>query len=267
MKVTAVLIIVVLMISACSQETNEITILAEGAYCLPYTPVGQSVYDTEWTGEYPAIESLGDNFKTATFGMGCFWGPAAEFAMVEGVIRTRVGYTGGDSLTPSYDNLDNHIEVIEVDYNPSLISYEQLIQKYFELYNGTERPYSLRVKSVIFYRSDDEYEIASKVKADYVHSIKQGVYTEIDPIDVFFLAEDKHQLSYLKQEISLYNEIKQIFPNNNQELLSILASKLNGIIAGYGSEGQISDILSKSALSEASINRVMDILSNRNEHQ
>lgn len=262
MKTLASLIIVAMMaLGACTPQTQtfENITIHEGEYCLPYSPQGQSVYNAEWTGEFPVIEEQGKNFKTATFGMGCFWGPSAEFAMVDGVIRTRVGYTGGKSTMPSYDDLGNHIEVIEVDYNPAVITYEGLVKAYFEYYDATVRPYSQRVKSVVFYRTNKEKRIASNIKAQVSKQVNQALFTEIDPVDVFYLAESEHQLSYLKKETSLYGEITQIFPDEELQLLSVLASKLNGIIAGFGSEEQVLLVLKDSGLSTASMNRVKEI--------
>lgn len=264
-KATLLALCLILLLSGCAPAPS-ITApetAATGAYCLPYTPKGQSVYDSSWTGEYPAIESTSKNYETATFGLGCFWGPAAEFAVIDGVLRTRVGYTGGDSLTPSYENLGNHIEVIEVDYDPAVISYRQLIEAYFSLYDATVRPYSQRVKSMIYYRTEDEKQIANTVKEEVFKRVGSPLYTEIDPLGVFYLAEDRHQLYYLKQEPSLYREITEIFPTEKVQLLSVLASKLNGFIAGYGTAPDLDKVLSQSGLSEASLARMTYILTNR----
>ncbi len=249
-----------------SQESltyNTMVDTTEAAYCLPYTPQGQVVYDSEWTGEYPAIELYDKEYKTATFGMGCFWGPAAEYATIEGVLRTRVGYTGGSLTTPTYESLGNHSEVFEVDYDPDIVSYEDLIHYYFQNFDTRTRPFSLRVNSIIYYRNDSEKMTAQSIKEGYESDYGAGLYAKIDKLDVFYLAEDRHQLSYLKSEISLYNEIRMIYPTSDKQLLSILASKLNGYIAGYGSKENLNQILDQSGLSEPSINRINDIVAVR----
>ena len=237
---------------------------AEGEVCLPYSPEGSVVYNSEWSGTYPLIEAFDKPFKTVTLAMGCFWGPAAEYATVNGVLRTRVGYSGGDLTTPSYNNLGNHIEVFEVDYDPEVISYEQLVELYFVFYDATMRPISLRVKPVIYYRTEEVYNVASRIKQSIEAASSEGIFAVIEPFDIFYLAENKHQLSYLKQESSLYDEITQIFQDEDQLLLSILASKLNGFIPGYGDPNELALILKDSGLSDPSLNRIETILKSYN---
>lgn len=233
---------------------------AKGEVCLPYTPQGSVIYNSEWSGSYPSIESYDKPFNTMTLAMGCFWGPAAEYATVEGVLRTRVGYSGGDLTTPSYNDLGNHIEVFEVDYDPDVISYEQLVELYFVFYDATMRPLSLRVKPVIYYRTEEEFNIAKMIKQSVEAASSEGIFAVIEPFDIFYLAESKHQLSYLKQESSLYDEITQIYLDEDQLLLSLLASKLNGFIPGYGDPRHLALILEGSGLSAPSLERIEMII-------
>ena len=262
-RISLLLLSILLLLSACTKDVPFTELPVEGAVCLPYSPEGQVVYDAEWTGDFPDIEVYDKTYATITFGMGCFWGPAAHFAVVDGVLRTRVGYAGGDSTTPSYDDLGNHIEVFEVDYDPDLLSYEDMVHLYFQFYDATARPFSQRVTPVIYYRNAAEQVIAEDVKLSIENSSEKGIFTVIRPLEVFYLAEEKHQLSYLKQESSLYKEIREIFIEDDALLLSILASKLNGFIAGYGSETDLTYVLKGSGLSDASLDRLKTILSNR----
>lgn len=263
-RIIALLVLALVLFTACSpiKTSTDQPDLPSGPYCLPYSPEGQSIYDAKWTGEYPKIESLAGDFETVTFGLGCFWGPAAKFAVLDGVLRTRVGYTGGDTTTPSYENLGNHIEVIEVDYDPTVISYEGLIEAYFNLYDASVRPYSHRVKSVIYFRTENEKQIANRVKTAVSQQLNKPLFTEVDPMPVFYIAEAYHQLSYLKKETSLYSEISQMFPDENVQLLSVLASKLNGFIAGYGTLEALENVLEQSSLSSESLKRMHEIRAN-----
>lgn len=182
-------------------------------------------------------------------------------------MRTRVGYAGGSSINPSYTNLGLHTEVIEIDYDPEIISYSQLIDEFFNAHNETLRPYDQRVKSLIFYRDDEELEIAKVKLNDARMAIddEENVYTELKEFSVFYIAEEKNQNRSLKTEISLYEEIRAKYGSDEKVLLSVLASKLNGVVYGYGSVEEAENLLSKSALSEEAINRIRQILSNRNE--
>lgn len=184
---------------------------------------------------------------------------------MDGVLRTRVGYSGGRSTNPSYKVVDLHTEVVEIDYDPDVISYEDLIDVFFSAHNETLRPYDQRVKSLIFYRNDEEYEIA-KTKLDAIRQAtpeEESVYTELKAFEVFYLAEPEHQNRSLKLETSLYKELKQIFETEEDMLLSILVSKLNGYIYGYGDMEGATELLDKSGLSEASKNRVIEVIENR----
>ena len=260
--------LLILVFSGCraKEHSNFVAVdqpIDEGAYCVVYSPEGQTVFDAQWNGSMPKVEAYEGSYSTATFGMGCFWGPAAEFAVLDGVLRTRVGYTGGQLTTPSYDNLGNHIEVFEVDYDPEKISYEDLVNYYFSAYDATERPFSRRVHSVIYYRNENEKTIAQGVKGSLEKTLGRGVFTEVDAMEDFYLAEAEEQLLYLKVETSIYHELTQIFPDYEQQLLSILASKLNGHIAGYGTEDSLEELLKASSLSEASQLRMRQIQMNQ----
>lgn len=259
------LLVIVLIISGCTSEDEQTftQLSQEGEVCLPYSPNGLVVYESEWTGEYPEIEKYDKPYDTITFGMGCFWGPAAEYAVVDGVLRTRVGYASGTTGTPSYDNLGDYVEVLEVDYNPEVISYGDLVELYFEYYDATARPISLRVKPIIYYRNESEMTIATKIKKQQEAASDKGLFVVIQALDTFYLAEPKHQLSYLKQEISLFEELRMIYETDEALLLSTLTSKLNGLIIGYGDEETLEKVLSQSSLSEASQNRMRDIYNQR----
>jgi len=76
--------------------------------------------------------------ETATFALGCFWGPDASFGALEGVVRTRVGYAGGTTEGPTYKMIGDHTETIEIDYDPAVISYRELLEIFFDSHN----PYS-----------------------------------------------------------------------------------------------------------------------------
>lgn len=184
---------------------------------------------------------------------------------MDGVLRTRVGYSGGVSENPRYEVVDLHSEVVEIDYDPEVISYGQLIDVFFASHNETLRPYDQRVKSLIFYRNESEHQIAQdKLQAIRMKTPEdESVYTELKAFKVFYLAEAEHQNRSLKQEVSLYRELTEIYETPERIQLSILASKLNGYIYGYGSMESARVLLEQSGLSEASRRRVIEVIENR----
>lgn len=181
-------------------------------------------------------------------------------------MRTRTGYAGGRSTNPNYQDVGFHSEVIEVDYDPSLITYEALVSHFFESHNATSKPYYQRIKSLVFYRDEAEKEIAQKIIEQQKQiAVQKGllVYTELKPYEVLYLAEPEHQLKALKAEVSLHSELLEMFGNESNLQNSILGSKLNGFLYGFGSHSEIESILSQSGLSEASKSRVWAIYNQR----
>src|SRR6056297_3828024 len=87
--------------------------------------------------------------ETATFALGCFWGPDASFGALEGVIRTRVGYAGGSTEGPTYKMIGDHTETIEIDYDPAVISYRELLEIFFDSHNPYSQSYSRQYASLI----------------------------------------------------------------------------------------------------------------------
>ena len=145
----------------------------------------------------------------ATFAAGCFWGVEATFRQVPGVTSTRVGYTGGKTPNPSYEDVctDNtgHAEAIEITYDPTKVSYEQLLNVFWENHDPTtlnrQGPdWGTQYRSAIFFHSSDQESAAKSSKEELDHSgrFSNKVVTEILPAATFYPAEDYHQ-QYLEK--------------------------------------------------------------------
>ncbi len=143
----------------------------------------------------------------ATFGAGCFWGVEAAFRQVPGVLSTRVGYTGGHIVQPSYEMVcsgtSGHTEVVEVSYDPAKVSYESLLQTFWNCHNPTRQEIR-QYRSVIFYHTPAQHDAAIAGKERLAGSGKyaQAIVTEILPAPPFYPAEDYHQQYYEKHGIS-----------------------------------------------------------------
>jgi peptide-methionine (S)-S-oxide reductase len=149
------------------------------------------------------------NMAKATFAAGCFWGVEATFRQVPGVTSTRVGYTGGKTPNPSYEDVctDNtgHAEAIEITYDPAKVSYEQLLNVFWENHDPTtlnrQGPdWGTQYRSAIFFHSSDQESAAKSSKEELDHSgrFPNKVVTEILPAATFYPAEDYHQ-QYLEK--------------------------------------------------------------------
>lgn len=152
---------------------------------------------------------------------------------------------------------------MEVDYDPTVMSYEDLVVLFFEFHNETLRPYDQRVKSLIFYRTSDEEAVARDVLERVRDKAEdKGVFTELKSFNLFYLAEPRHQLRALKMEKSLYNELLQMYGSEEAITFSVLGSKLNAFISGRGNIESLERVLIQSALSDSSRERLREIVLN-----
>jgi peptide-methionine (S)-S-oxide reductase len=145
----------------------------------------------------------------ATFAAGCFWGVEATFRQIPGVTSTRVGYTGGNIINPTYKDVctdgTGHAEAVEVEFDPSKVSYEQLLHVFWENHDPTQLnrqgpDYGTQYRSAIFFHSPEQEQSArlSKEKLQNSRQFDRPIVTEIVPAVTFYEAEDYHQ-QYLEK--------------------------------------------------------------------
>jgi len=142
--------------------------------------------------------------EKATFAAGCFWGVEEEFRHVKGVICTLVGYTGGTVPNPSYalvcTDTTGHAEAVEVEYDPAQVSYEQLLEVFWDAHDPTSLNYQgpdvgEQYRSAIFFHTPEQEHAAraSKQKLEASGRFRRPVVTEIVPAQPFYRAEEYHQ--------------------------------------------------------------------------
>jgi peptide-methionine (S)-S-oxide reductase len=152
--------------------------------------------------------------EKATFGAGCFWGVEARFRKVEGVIDAISGYSGGHTRDPTYKDVctdkTGHAEVVQVTYNPSIVSYEDLLEIFWNIHNPTTLnrqgwDIGTQYRSVVFYNNEEQKEkaIRLKEKLDKSGKYKKPIVTEILPLKEFYRAEEYHQRYYEKHNKSV----------------------------------------------------------------
>jgi len=145
----------------------------------------------------------------ATFGAGCFWHVEDLLSKTKGVKSTKVGYIGGQLPNPTYEEVctdkTGHAEAVEVEYNPDEISYEELLDVFWNNHNPTtlnrQGPdIGIQYRSAIFYHDDEQKEIAEKSKQilDKSRKYEHPIVTEIIPSPTFYSAEEYHQKYFKK---------------------------------------------------------------------
>lgn len=145
--------------------------------------------------------------ERATFGAGCFWGVEAAFRQLPGVSSTRVGYTGGSTQNPTYEDVcsdrTGHAEAVEVTYDPEQVSYDQLLDLFWGKHDPTQlnrQGYDVgsQYRSAIFFHSAQQQELALSSKAEVQSRTAGRVVTEVVEAGEFYEAEDYHQ-QYLEK--------------------------------------------------------------------
>jgi len=171
------------------------------------------------------------NNKVATFALGWFWFPESQFGAVEGIIRTRVGYCGGTKIHPSYHSISDHSESLQIEYDPTKLNYEQLLDLFWEFHTPTYKS-SRQYRSAIFYHNEEQEKIAKKSRDAMQIQLGATIRTDIEPVTTFTCAEDYHQKYKLQAN---RNIVKALNLSSYADLInSPIACKMNGYLGGYG---------------------------------
>jgi|TARA_B110000438_G_scaffold220435_1_gene213508 methionine-S-sulfoxide reductase len=146
--------------------------------------------------------------EIAILGLGCFWGPEIKFSRLEGIIKTEVGYCGGNSKDTNYKEVctgdTNHAEVVKLDYDPKIISYEEILNFFFEIHDSTtlnsQGPdFGTQYRSEIFYLNESQKKSAEKIMKDMNKKLSNKVVTKISLVKNYCTAEKYHQ-KYLEKK-------------------------------------------------------------------
>jgi peptide-methionine (S)-S-oxide reductase len=155
----------------------------------------------------PGNEQL-DNAQRATFAAGCFWGVEAAFREIDGVVKTRVGYTGGNSPDPTYERVcshtTGHAEAVEVWFDPAQVTYERLLETFWRIHNPTTRDrqgwdFGSQYRSAIFVHDANQAALAASSLEHEQECLTKPIVTEITPAGTFYEAEEYHQQYFEKQ--------------------------------------------------------------------
>jgi len=173
-------------------------------------------------------------------------------------VRTRVGYAGGTTENPTYRRIGDHSETIQIDYDPTQISYEELLDVFWSSHNPLQPPYSRQYMSIIFYHGEEQRQLARASMEGQAAGTGREVLTELQPAAAFYLAEDYHQKYYLRRVPELVAEYRAIYPDLLDFVDSTATARANGYLGGNGSLGRLREELDQLGLSPAGSQLLLD---------
>ena len=147
--------------------------------------------------------------KKALIGAGCFWGIEKFYSEINGVIDTKVGYSGGNTVDPTYEDVcsgvTNHAEVVLISFDESIITYDDIINYFWTCHDSTQLnqqglDIGTQYRSIIFFFDEKQKKIAENSRNLFQKKIQKTIVTQINPANKFFLAEEYHQ-NFLKKRV------------------------------------------------------------------
>jgi peptide-methionine (S)-S-oxide reductase len=151
------------------------------------------------------------------------------------VVRTRVGYAGGTFEDPTYTNLGDHTETLQIDFDPKVITYEELLEIFWDSHDPSVPAYSSQYQSMILTHNDEQLRLALQSRDQRQAESERSILTVIKPLEQFYLAEDYHQKYYLRSLSELKALLQQAYPEGIDWLNSTAVARLNGIAGRYTS--------------------------------
>lgn len=176
------------------------------------------------------------------------------------MIRTRVGYAGGTRENPTYHHLGDHAETIEVDYDPAVIRYEDLLDIFWRSHSPDSRPWSRQYMSAIFYHDEEQKRLAAATRDREAARRGSRIYTEILPFERFYRAEDYHQKYYLRAKSELAKTLRGLFPDEKAFSDSFVAARLNAYFGGDAPLSKAAEAVRKGEFTESEKGHLINLL-------
>ncbi len=175
-----------------------------------------------------------------------------------------MGYAGGAKENPTYHNLGDHTETLQVDYDPSKISYAKLLELFWEEHDPTSRSWSPQYKAVVFAHDEEQKRLAEESRARIAKKLGKTVHTEVLPYERFYAAEDYHQKYYLRGQRQILRQFQQYYPQATDLMNSTAAARVNGYIGGHGTAAAYKADIDRLGLSAAAREELDELVRIRN---
>jgi peptide-methionine (S)-S-oxide reductase len=160
-----------------------------------------------------------------------------------------VGYAGGTSKNPRYRDLGDHSEAVQIDFDPSRISYRELLDIFWKGHDPTRTSWSRQYRAAIFYHNEEQRNLATATRDHLASETRERIATAIEPYSGFSLAEDYHQKHSLRSFPEIMKEFTAIYPDMKSLINSMAVSRVNGYLGGYGSCDSLKEELAEFGLS------------------
>jgi methionine-S-sulfoxide reductase len=157
---------------------------------------------------------------------------------VDGIVRTRVGYSGGTKRNPTYHSLGDHTESLQVDYDAAKLSYDDILGLYFEKHHPAHPTYSQQYRSALWYANEEEHAAIDRHIRALEQQLGRQMFVDVEPVREFWLAEDYHQKYYVRSERTVVREFSAIYPAEEDFVNSTAVARANGYVGGYGDPQQ-----------------------------
>lgn len=202
--------------------------------------------------------------ERAILGMGCFWGPDSRFGSLPGVISTRVGFAGGTTEEPTYRQMGDHTETVEIIFDPERLRYEELLRTFWRSHDAVkDRTYKERQYiSLLVYDTEEQRRKAEQVRGEEELLNGRKIQTELQPFRAFYPAEDHHQKYNLKRFKRATETVRNLFLTMEDFQASTIAARLNGFVREYGSLNDIKAEIKTWGLAQEDLRKLEEMLAN-----
>ncbi len=179
------------------------------------------------------------------------------------MISTRVGYAGGTTEKPTYKQMGDHTETLEIDFDPSIISFTDILDVFWRIHNPNRGNYRGRqYLSLLLYHNVDQKRTINEKKAELEKDSPEEIRTEIAAYNGFTLAEERHQKYFLKRYPNAIEQMSELFPNKDEFLQATITARLNGFVKGYCRMSDLREEISNWPIDEDSKRILFTSLSN-----
>jgi peptide-methionine (S)-S-oxide reductase len=178
-----------------------------------------------------------------------------------------VGYAGGTGENPTYHDLGDHTETVQIDYDPNQVSYEDLLDVFWKSHNPRYQSWSKQYMTAIFYHSEEQKRLAEETKKRIEELMGGKVATKILPASAFYRAEDYHQKYALRRYGQFLDELRAAYPHEDELVDSTAAARVNAYLSGHGTMEELQVDIDQLGLSEAARDLLLRIVTGQKSHR